>query len=104
MNDIEQRARELLCGECDMDPSDYYDEMPVKGDEALRAIVAALSQQLAVPEGFVLVPVEPTSDMEWAATDIEVGYSSWAGSRDCCTTGEASAIWSAMIAGRPEVL
>lgn len=69
-----------------------------------RATVAAVVEALVqrIPEGYALVPIESTSDMDWAATDIEVGYASWAGSRDGCTAGEASAIWSAMLAARPK--
>lgn len=64
-----------------------------------RAAIAALT----LPEGYVLVPVEPTDDMIWAPADIEVGYPTWAGSKDGCTSEEAKAIWSSMLAARPEV-
>ncbi len=106
MNDIEKQARELLAAEFRKeDQFEYAHHVAVGGDiddegdqAALRAIIAALTQ----PEGFVLVPVEPTDDMVWAPSDVEVGYPTWAGSKDGCTTDEAKAIWAAMLAARPE--
>lgn len=106
MSILEQQARELL--------SEHYDAAGYRQQAGAlrlglmsqfdRATVAAVVEALVqrIPEGYALVPIESTSDMDWAATDIEVGYATWAGSRDCCTTGEASAIWSAMLAARPK--
>lgn len=87
-----------------------YVERQAKGamvDAAKRFLSLPYAQELArrltPPEGYVLVPVEPTDDMIWAPSDVEVGYPMWAGSRDGCTTDEAKAIWAAMLAARPEV-
>lgn len=64
MTDIEKRARELLAAEF----ADGNNLQNLKGivlgrvnayDGALRAVVAALTP----PEGYVLVPVEPTEEM-----------------------------------------
>ena len=68
MTPIERKARELLAAECraeKMGPVATAIEqgMHVGGfaDISLRAIAAAL--RLAVPEGFVVVPREPTESM-----------------------------------------
>lgn len=85
------------------------DLLAAMGDE-MRSVGCVYDQNLgkavntlAPPEGYVLVPLEPTDDMAFPATHIEVGYPMWAGSRDTCTYAEAKAIWHAMIAARPEV-
>lgn len=101
MDDIERRAWELLSAEMGkhvfiMGRRSGFTFMR---DAAMRAIIAAQTP----PEGYVLVPVEPTDDMIWAPADVEVGYPMWAGSRDGCTADEAKAIWTAMLAARPEV-
>ena len=51
MEPIEKRALDLLCGECDMDPEDYCTGLTINVEEALRAIIAALTP----PEELVLV-------------------------------------------------
>jgi|GEM_PF-1879760 hypothetical protein len=58
---------------------------------------------MATPDGYVLVPLEPTEAMVDKACDIEVGYPTWAGSKDCITDTETKAIYAAMLAARPEV-
>ncbi|KIQ21563.1 hypothetical protein [Xanthomonas campestris] len=73
-------------------------ELGMHRADVLRMRIEALQ----VPDGWVLVPVEPTDEMSWAGTDIEVGYPTWAGSRDSCTGEEARAIWKAMLAAKPE--
>lgn len=104
MNDIEKRAREILAAELNQ-----FDAMqirqghtPARCVAALRAVIAALSAAPQVPDGWVLVPVEPTGGMSSAATDIEVGYPTWDGSKDSFTEGEAKAIWKAMLAAKPD--
>lgn len=84
-----------------MAPDDYYDEMPVNGDEALRAIAAALSQQQAVPEGFVLVPVQPTEEMI-AASMIRIPFVKTVQAGSSFNVLGVRA-WDAMLAARPEV-
>lgn len=54
---LEQQARELLATACGERVEDMLYDRPgsVAKDQAIRAIVAALSQQRAVPEGYVLI-------------------------------------------------
>lgn len=97
--DDQQRARGLLCQFCDLDRSDYYDGLRVNAGEAVEAIAAALR---AAPEGFVMVPVEPTEEMIVRATWEEVG-----GHCHSCTAWPAShsdarRVWAAMLAARPQ--
>jgi len=87
MDAIEKRARELLCGECDLDEEDYCEGLPVDSGDALRAIVAALTP----PEGYVLVPVEPTDDMLLAAHRADT------------SRAPITSRYFAMLAARPEV-
>lgn len=64
------------------------DNALAKAEELANGIVAALSQKSAVPEGFVLVPVEPTTEMleqvDADPSDVRTEY-------------------IAMLAARPEV-
>lgn len=84
MKDIEKRARELLlsqylaAGYKDGDPLAVSDANAV----AIKAIIAALTP----PEGYVLVPVEPTEAM------IEAAYGHY-----------GPGAYVAMLAARPEV-
>ena len=100
---VEQRARELLAAACPSVKDEYFDNSPHMTAINLHEALIAVRSALTPPEGYVLVPVVPTEDMTWAPSDVEVGYPSWAGSRDCCTTDEAKAVWAAMVAARPEV-
>ena len=54
-----------------------------------------------IPEGWVLVPIEPTPVMKTAGIGVEV-YQDSPPSTDCLTWGEVEAIYSAMIAAAPE--
>lgn len=76
MDAIEKRARELFADqlrkECQFE---YAHHVAVGGDvdpdgAALRAIIAALTP----PEGYVLVPVEPTEEMIAAAEDAHMPF------------------------------
>lgn len=89
MSDIETRARELLAAEYERFdlPSTAagvrdggYDLSP-----SMRALVAALTP----PEGYVLVPVEPTGRM------IDAGILAY--------DGKCESSYVAMLAARPEV-
>lgn len=91
MNEIEKRALELLCGECDMQPEDFYGEMPVSGDEALRAIAAALS---AAPQ------VLPAS-LEQAARDA-LPFVAYAYSKGVSGAEEAGRAIEKALGGMPE--
>ncbi|WP_256643694.1 hypothetical protein [Stenotrophomonas sp. 9(2022)] len=85
MDAIEKRALDLLCGEIDLAREDYYEGERIYAGEALRAIIRALTP----PEGYVLVPMEPTDRM--------IGEGIWAYDGNC----ESS--YRAMLAARPEV-
>lgn len=78
MSAIEQRAREILAAERKKDLSGC----------AIRAIVAALTP----PEGYVLVPVDPTEAMRNAGLEAGDGHD-WEG---------PETVWAAMIFARPE--
>lgn len=88
--DVEQRARELLAQalRIDVEFLKKYGDMPnmISYSSALPAIVAALTP----PEGYVLVPVQPTEAM------LNEGYG-WVDG-----TGLELAYMS-MLAARPEV-
>lgn len=101
MNDMEQRARALLAAEYDA-VNRWEDASGVRKrsrfhEPGVRAIVAALSQQQAVPTGFVLVPVEPSGEMIDACNSVSRGG---AKPPNEMTT---RARYKAMLAARPEV-
>lgn len=89
MNEIEKRARELLAAEHKKCDRNTEAELVLAGDVtalgriSLNAIIAALTP----PEGYVLVPVILTQEME------DAGYPA-----DTAQEG-----WAAMLAARPEV-
>lgn len=94
MNDIEKRARGLLaiaCETADLGRCAEYlrSEEPLLTDDqiAVNAIIAALTP----PEGYVLVPVEPTEEM------LIAGY----GWQSAGAYLEES--WKAMVDARPEI-
>lgn len=97
MSDIEKRARELLAAELDAISfpamaAEIRDESGYNscGAAMVRAVAAAIKP----PEGYVLVPVEPTEAMERVAF-AAAGYpTNWGGLRE---------IWSAVLAARREV-
>ncbi|OWR25640.1 hypothetical protein CEE55_22425 [Stenotrophomonas pavanii] len=51
-----------------------------------------MGNPISVPDGFVLVPVEPTEKMQRAGAGIT-----------CTNVDEAWEVWHAMLAARPEV-
>jgi hypothetical protein len=70
--DVEQRARELLAAECQRMGFEFGayqlregSNLPPFGAASLNAIIKALTP----PEGYVLVPVEPTEEMLDAGRD-----------------------------------
>lgn len=96
MDDIEKRARELLAVELDSYCMTFSARMVRAGglmtnapiiQAALLAVIAALTP----PEGYVLVPVEPTREMIDAYVAVDARFNS------------ARRDWSAMLAARPEV-
>lgn len=90
MSAIEQRAREIYAaqfpGDCGYDTRKWIMEGTWGDDEVIAAIIAAL----APPEGFVLVPVEPTEAM------LRVGYS-WMMGRIVMRN-----LYDELLAARPE--
>lgn len=95
MNEIEMRARELLAqayfkrcmsGVAMHISAKDFRPNPDEG-AALDAIIAALTP----PEGYVLVPLEPTEEMIEAAQDANMPF------------GDMGFAISAAIAARPEV-
>jgi len=97
---VEQRARELLAAEYERFdlPSTAagvragaYDLNP-----SMRAVVAALTP----PDGFMLVPVEPTEAMIEASM-IRVELAKRCGPGTLKVLGARA--WDAMLAARPEV-
>ncbi|WP_414555705.1 hypothetical protein [Stenotrophomonas forensis] len=101
MNAIEKRARELLAAEFRKENQfEYAHHVAVGGDiddegdqAALRAIIAALTP----PEGYVLVPVELTVEMEIAFMEV------WVSKRRCIDDPEMQDAWEAALTARPEV-
>lgn len=80
MDAIEKRARELLAEIANL-------PLRASDDEVVALIIAALKP----PEGFVLVPVVPTPEIELAIVD-------WLEGR--APTGDC---YAAILAARPEV-
>lgn len=96
MSAIEQRARMLLALALrKMGQPEHAYHVGVGGDLEAddQALIQALIAALTPPEGFVLVPVEPTVAMEDAG-DVA---STW------LTLDETKRVWAAMLAARPEV-
>lgn len=92
MNAIEKRARELLARlqKAKRNEAGHWCDARAAVDAAcdtLPQMIAALTP----PEGYVLVPVEPTQEMLNAGYGFETGYPV-----DPC-------LYRAMLAARPEV-
>lgn len=97
MNDIEKRARDFLADEYERRGSHCMaDEIRVTalaefGDDDFAAAIRAVIAALTPPDGFVLVPVEPTEAMCEAGNEAE---------SECRFAEE---IYADMLAARPEV-
>lgn len=76
---------QIECGQLDM----------IGIHAALQAITAALR---AAPEGFVMVPVEPTEFMLWAANQVDDD----AFSHGAMHGADSASIYRAMLAARPQ--
>lgn len=108
MSNIEKRARELLAAEYASRGSPRYadeirdTELADFGDDdiamAIRAIIAALTP----PDGYVLVPMEPTMAMLIAAKESDKEYQLRNGLPDIVSVGPYDH-YIAMLAARPEV-
>ena len=100
MTDNMQRARELLLERyLSRGHTDESAELRVRHIErhepaAMQAIAAAL--RLAVPEGFVVVPREPTNEMVLATVRIDLSYMPGQESAD------RIAVYRAMLAAAPK--
>ena len=99
MDAIEKRARKLLAAEYDRDSRHGMAGAVRRGkqmlgldDVAIRAIIAALTP----PEGFVLVPVQPTEAMVAAAEEAYMPFGDMG-------FAISAALASSALAARPEV-
>lgn len=93
MNDIEKRAIQLLVVEYERAGKRIAAKFAELGTSehrpAINAIIAALSSERQVPQGWVLAPVDATSSMESAAWGVDIRKSTPAD------------IWNVMISARP---
>ena len=89
--------------------SEWPHYMHMNEDRRVKAIAGIIERRLwalkqqptppaqsAVPEGYVLVPVEPTEEMKSAGIEVEV-YSEVSDSISALTWGEVRAIYRAML-------
>ncbi len=97
MESIERRARELLeiAASAEHYGIDYHEERLIRESDVLASLVAALTP----PEGYVLVPVEPTAEMIEASM-IRVELAKRCGPGTLKVLGARS--WDSMLAARPE--
>lgn len=101
MDAIEKRARELLARlqKAKRNEAGHWCDARAAVDatcDTLPQIIAALTP----PEGFVLVPVEPTEAMLAAGGDAEQIHVEWGVDPYVANSVE---IWAAMLSARPEV-
>jgi len=100
MDAIEKRARELLLSHyC---AAGFQQGDPLAASDANAVAVKAIATALTPPEGYVLVPVEPTEAMVLAAKRFQGDHDEvdhwmeWEGVA-------AANQYAAMLAARPEV-
>ena len=96
MDAIEKRARELLDAELrklGLHEDAYHVGCGAGLDRNDQAAISAIDAALSPPEGYVLVPVEPTEAMQIAVEKANPWLIRY----------EAPEIWAAMLAARPEV-
>ena len=82
-------------------PLNEFDSLPLLCDGDKLYLAPGAQPALSIPEGWKLVPIEPTQEMKTAAIGVEV-YQDSPPSTDCLTWKEAEAIYTAMIAAAPE--
>lgn len=76
-------------------------EIRARGDCATPPAAPVPEQaSAAVPEGYVLVPVEPTYEMKKQGIDVEIDHD---GVILCMSFEDVSRIYRAMLASQPEV-
>lgn len=93
MNDIEKRARELLAAEYEKRGSHWHGLGLRQGKSAgfeaeIKAVILALSSPIKLPDGYAIVPINPTEEMRKAGRGWAIFVSK---------------AWAAMLAARPEV-
>lgn len=95
MNDIEKRARELLAAEIEKLEGYKLSAASIRAGShlgpRLAACHAAIIAALTPPEGYVLVPVEPTDAMRDVLLDMLT---------NCRTVTDS---YGQLLAARPEV-
>lgn len=99
MADLMQQARELLAVEYEREGRAYFAHS-VRTKHALSetAAIAAIAAALhAAPEGFVLVPMVPTPEM-----DAHGRHALSKNGVDSVDESDALVCWSAMLASRPQ--
>lgn len=82
---------------------DYVDKSTQAQWEAWLVCRAAMLQagiSAVIPDGYVMVPKEPTDDMCFAP-DVPVGNKSWDGYQSWADMAECKAIYKAMLAAAP---
>ncbi len=89
MDAIEEQARALLISHYSASGFQHGD--PLSASDANAVAIKAIAAALTPPEGYVLVPVEPTDEMLLAAHRADT------------TRAPITSRWSAMLAARPEV-
>lgn len=101
MTDDQQRAKELLAAQLPEGDeliadilADNFDLQFLDKETVIAAITAALR---AAPEGFVLVPVVPTPEM-----DAHGRHALSKNGVDSVDDSDALVCWSAMLAARPQ--
>lgn len=102
MDAIEKRARELLAEQYRNGGASVAASEILAGRSGWpnQMALAAIRAALTPPEGYVLVPVEPTEAMLAAGGDAEQIHVEWGVDPYVENSHE---VWGAMLAARPEV-
>lgn len=104
MNEIERKARGLFAAELEADHRMFSARMIQSGQVSLgadyRAALRAIRAALTPPEGYVLVPVEPTEAMLRSGGGVEPSEPI---GQQCIEAEGARLCWALMLAARPEV-
>ena len=82
-------------------PINDFDSLPLLRDGDKLYLAPGAQPAPSIPEGWKLVPIEPTPSMKTAGLGVEV-YQDSPPSTDSLTWAEAAAIYAAMIAAAPE--
>lgn len=106
--DIEERARELLIAEYKARGELVHAMNIERGGLSLMygAEIAAIGKALTPPEGWVLVPVEPSSEViaaGWRAYDSKRQDMNSLAPTEPPGVGVMGCVYKALLAARPEV-